>query len=409
MLASPPAHLPRLDNRGVTLMELMVSTALITLVLASVMAAFLANNRLYRNLSDRHSASEGARLASSVIERYLGSAGYGVTPEFFFGPCTTATPCLRDNVVGGGAADGNPGTDELVYFQRNLRYFSRLEPDPAGVVPTTRGRAWEVVSGATGALTVKGSGDEVQLRTGHILQVVCPGGYTYAYSTVANDTLVPAVGDTAVPLVSGGAGAPFAQDDILGTNVCFASGLARAFLIEQFRFLIQTEPSTGRPALFLDNGLDNNGDGGRDQGDFTLVAFDVEDLQLGYILRNDTSVNLPGEGGGAPGVFTPLNAERCSAEITVDLYADLARGPCTLSSPQRQLDPVALRVSLTTRTPGEIRDDNGLVVQDPNHFPGAFSTENHDRSGEPPDGFRRVLRLFTINLDNMDSRGIPLL
>lgn len=416
--------------RGVTLIELMISMALLAVVMATVITAFLAENRLYQNMGATRGAQTSARNALDTIARYVGRAGFGVGPEFAFDfswyDCSKT--CAFPDSCGAGCAPANrdsaTGPDELVFMERDPAYYA--EPDFAvtGGTPKTRGNAWHVTGATATSLTLDLHGGD-RIAAGQVIEVLCRGAFTYTYVTALND--VPGAGvvggtpdtvtSTSVPLATGGTD-PFDQPQVL-SKACFSSGLSRAFAIDRYRFFVRTvptDPTPRRPFLYLDRGTDTNDDGAIDGKDLLAVAPDIEDLQVAYIMRSGTTY------GGGPGVsqpdltaygdplFSAATGGPCSTEIKTAYYKPFALAPCILSDGRRKLNLpgniTAVRISLVARTLHQNRTNNGTAIVISSQVPP--SVEDHPSTGVPDGYIRRVLTT-TVQLPNLDARGIPLI
>ena len=395
----------RVDARGVTLIELLISVVMIGIVLTVVMAAFMAQNRLYHQSDNVREAQASARIAIGTIERYVRKAGYGIGAEMAFDlerlGCPETDPDIDE------CRDNTDAPDQLAFAARSLNYFN--DPNPADDDPPLRGDAWKVAN-AGNNVTLRTNGVERRLRQGQVLLITCVGGYTYTYVTVANDHDMPAGPpggqDFVVSVENHDGNDPFRQTNAFNASTCFDGSLARAFLIEHFRFFIQNETFPGspdpRPFLYLDRGF----------GGPVPVASDIEDLQVVYITRSGEEFGS--DGGSAQnldiGAFAGGTCDHAD-EIRVPFYRSWAINQCPRRCPRRALDHVAnisqVRITVVARTAQEVRGQQNRPEPHPAHVPSAFSVENRDRDNEPDDGFRRVRLTTTIDLPNMVSRGIP--
>ena len=425
----------RVDERGVTLIELMVTVGLVGIVLASVMAAFLSQNKLYKEMSDRREAQSSARQAMSVIARHLSNAGYGMGPEFAFdfdfydcgGNCAVRNnrdrgPRITDP-SGAIAYTVNDKSDELVFMARNPAYFAKADPS----LPTT-GNVWNIDgTNAPGReVTLRLHRDDV-IYQGQVLLLVCPGAFTYTYVTVAATATTPGgllkAIDTApvnVSLTNHVAGDPYQQTDEID-EACFTSGRARAFAIDRYRFFVMWDASDpvevandpngwGRPYLYLDRGLDLNGDGVIDDRDAIPVAPDVENIQVAYVMADGQTRPDAYKGVAVP-TDQPL-ANPCSSEVRIPFYRERNLVACPTTAAQRRTMAIpgnirAVRVTLVTRSRRPKRERSG-AASTANTNDARRAIEDYLPSGGV-DGFQRQILTRTIEVPHLLSRGIPLI
>ncbi len=287
--------------RGMTLVELLVTVAVVSVVMSLVAAALGGTLRLLGQGTQRRASEEQARSAAAFVERALRIAGLGVEPALAF-----------DFSVyrGLGASCPNPGTvppdatcqrdfadrpDELIFYARDPGYWGDNLGNPAlGTPPSpaVQGRAW-LLSGATGTTLTLGLHGGDLLLPGQILQVVCSGGAQVTY--VTNRSRVPASGPPSPASPAAGpaqitvgaavAGDPFNQPGPLAGGGCFTDGTARVFAVDRYRFHVQMyQDLDGQPVpyLMLDTGLDRTGAGVADPNNEIPVAEGIEDMQVVY-------------------------------------------------------------------------------------------------------------------------------
>lgn len=270
------------DERGVTLIELMVALAVGAIVLVALFSVVQGQQTAYYEGHLQRAAQGSARTALSFIEQRLVLAGYGMDAPLVFdfdrypaAPCPAlADPCPRDSVN---------GNDELVFYARDSRYWV-----PATYAEEPRGNAWRItgLDAAGDTVTVNARAGD-QFVSGRILQAVCRGGSRYAYFTVARSAQKAAPdGPLTLNLLPSVASDPFRRQ-AGATDGCFTGGEARLFLIDRFRFHVRPVPSGGgaQPYLVLDTGLDANGDG-LDENDEVIIAEGIETFQVGYVMTN---------------------------------------------------------------------------------------------------------------------------
>lgn len=285
MTRRPHRPAGRSAPRGVTLVELMVGLAVVSVVLAMAGTALVSTMQVVNRGARQRGSQSQARAAAAFVERSLRMAGLGIDPALAFdfsvyrglgascaspGRVPPSADCQRD------FADR---PDELVFYARDPAYWGSIA-DAA-----TEGRAWTVAAAdaAGGTLTLTLHGGEV-LLPGQILQVVCSGGAKVAY--VTNQTRVNNPARGTVQLLALGltaAGDPFDQPGALA-DPCFGDGTARAFAVDRFRFHVARYPDGAEqvPYLMLDTGLDRTGAGVADPGNEIPIAEGIEDFQVVY-------------------------------------------------------------------------------------------------------------------------------
>ena len=463
---SPDAtHRRRRYQAGFTLLELMISTVLVAIVLAAVITGFLAQNRLYRGLENGRRTEDSARAALAQMGRLVHMAGAGMSPAFAIDmdwyQCT-GSPC-RNNMAAtawdaGSAPPTNlktyPGTDELVFYARSTHSY--VPPTP-GTAPGLLGDVWKVDAGSTsGSLLLEAhSGDQTTIPGNAVLLVTCPSAYTFFYATtaIAPVTLSKGAGSVSVPLAPSSSTSPYRQNTSgSASRPCISGGLARAYLINRYRFFVAKDPSSKRPFLYLDRGIDTK-PGGSTIDPPEPVAADIDDLQVAYILRDgetyfgssgkvlsyyDTSTGKPSalEGvcqsaqqcssgdtcasGNCPTSYTGPGIKCCPQACSSDLaisssegfYKSTALFPCGLDAPQRQAavpgNVVKVRLTLVARTARPAMR-NGVVDKNGGDPPKDFSIEDHNRSGDPLDGYGRVRLSVTVDVPNTSATAIPMI
>lgn len=277
--------------RGLTFIEMLVSMGVGAVVLMGVLTALSASQGQYAEQSGIAGLQASLRMGATQIEQALGRAGYGMDPVFSL----TTRNTLGLVGVGTGVpltapldGTGPFGSDSLVVYYRDP-LFRRL---------ITRADSNSIT------LNAPPPPGEPLLR-GQKLLLLCDGTVTAAYVTVAGVsgnvvTLMPPA--ASVPVASGSAPPPFNQNAMLTSGSCFNTGTAIATRIEMRHYFIAwlLEPGSNirRPALLVRTGVvvDNDSDPGEmptgwpnapspDMGDAELVALDVEQLQVSYVLH----------------------------------------------------------------------------------------------------------------------------
>ena len=270
------AHGPR----GVTLVELLVGTAVGAVVLVGISLVFISQASQYQAHASRRAVQASVRQALGFVEQHVRNAGYGVDPDRAL--LAYDSYDASSNTQVGGYPDGLTVHSRDLYFRRTVRVaasdaLSLLDGDDADSDPDALTRP---------------------LRKGDILLVLCPGAIEYAYVTVGESAPVGAFSirlDTTPAPVDSPAGAPgalFREHGKLKES-CFTDGEPPVVVkVERTSFYVASFDDDGDPAtpgatpyLMLHRGADLNGDGSIDGKDATPVAVGIEQLQVAYILN----------------------------------------------------------------------------------------------------------------------------
>jgi type IV pilus assembly protein PilW len=433
-----PHRLDRRAPRGVTLVELLVGLAVVSVVLALAGSALVSTLREVSRGARQRGSQEQSRDAAAFVERSLRLAGLGVEPALAFdfnvyrglgASCTApgqvppSADCQRDFA-------NRP--DELVFYARDPAYWGSTAD--AG----TEGRAWTVaaVDAVGSTLTLTLHGGEV-LLPGQIIQVVCSGGAKVAY--VTNQTRVSNPARGTVKLLALGAtaaGDPFNQPVAMAPT-CFGDGTARAFAVDRYRFHVASYADGAQkvPYLMLDTGLDRTGAGVADPANEIPIAEGIEDFQVVYERPSG-----PGPGavenawvGETPGTVLDPNsfcarttwtgAITCGvpdpplgglalvnfAAVGAANYETYSFHRYGTSSPMRQSPDTAnvraVRIAITARSLriDSARNDTGRAPQP--LFNRTASTAPWPAMGVQ-DGFERSVLIVTVPVRNLLSKGI---
>jgi hypothetical protein len=293
----------RRHARGTTLIETMVTVALVSLVMALTFQTLLGFRALTQATHLRRQTAATARQALRFLEQDLQGLAYGIEPALALdftvyqgngaycgaspGGDVTASPCpaQRDRI---------DGPDELVFYARNPGYWGGDLGGPP------EGKAWSIVAASSSDLTLDAHGGEY-LGRGQLLQLVCSGGARHTYVRVRDSVSLTAAGATAIALESAVAGDPFTQN--AGVFMTQCGSVARAFLVDRFRYYVDpavvlADGSTA-PFLMLDRGVDRNGDGVLDAKDLVPIAQGIVDLQVSYVRPQPALVEVGATSGTA--------------------------------------------------------------------------------------------------------------
>ncbi len=413
---------------GFTLVEMLISVAVSLVVLVGVIAAANQHSRSFGVGKRQSLAQAQGRSALLYLEKRLAMAGYGIDPVFAFdfgryvsGPCPAElSSCPRD---------AQDNSDELVFYARNPSYW--VPGDGNAAEPS--GKAWNIRGGGSAptATTVTiGARAGDAFSKGQIVLAVCRGGQFYTFATVAqNVPPLTAAGNLTLTLRSASTSDPFNRPDLATSTAagggCFASGQARLFLVDRYRFHVRPETAGNVvvPYLVLDQGIDRNMDGNIDADDELVVAEGVEDLQVAYLLSNTSVVGVSAPiafpqatagGYGATGTSNqitttlfPGNAPPAGTSVYVpSSFYGYAVGPPPAQQrlTDHQANIVGVRLALVARSPGADSTTAGDTFLPLNQTTQPTWILSQQVSGK--DGFQRALFESTVLLPNMTSGGM---
>jgi prepilin-type N-terminal cleavage/methylation domain-containing protein len=277
-------------RRGFTLIELMVSTVVLTIVMAGALGAMIANQRQFAAQSNLTATQANVRYGFGQIEKSLLRAGFGIDPGMALEPW--ARSAAGTEIAGQQRDNSGPfDSDELV-----VQYA-----DP--------GFRREITSvGSGGFVLDRALAPGENLSAGQRLLVLCSTASDFAYVTVSGYTA-----NTRQVTLAAAPPAPFNQQGKLDGS-CFGDNGTLVRRVERRHYFIAwfTEfDGQTRPALMVRRGLDLDGDGtanetpdgwpavlpfGGSAGDSELVALDVEQLQVAYVI-NRPSADLANQYG----------------------------------------------------------------------------------------------------------------
>lgn len=354
-------------QRGFTLIELMVSSAVTFVTVLAVSAAFLGYTQSFYTQAGIRGGQASLRQTHLMVVRNLRMAGYGIEPSVTF---DFPADWSRD------APTAVNRSDRLVFRMRNPGFSARVESVD--------------IDGGTINLVDKLT---ERLRRGQIIQVMCPGAIDWTYVRLREDA---PKGGKALLLQS--------KTDVFSfpkrneNHNCFSNSgdlAVYVFKIDVYDYSIQLvdddgDPaSPGRPYLFRRHGL---GDGPEDSfGE--PVAEDIEALRVTFV-KADGSTFIPNPAEAAPAYGMDPNDPTLLNDHPGNIRAVV----------------VGLVARSTTR-------DSGAGPEVMNQIP-AFgrkadgSLEEALRedpiTGKPvPYGFRRIVSEMSVQVRNMLSTEMP--
>ncbi|HYO58332.1 prepilin-type N-terminal cleavage/methylation domain-containing protein [Archangium sp.] len=359
-------------QRGFTLIELMVGSAVTFLTVLAVSAAFIGYTQSFYTQAGIRGGQASLRQTHLMVVRNLRMAGYGMEPPLAFGfPDDWSRESLK----------AVNRSDRLVFRMRNPAFNAFA----SGVSSTS--------------ITLSNPLPEL-LRKGQIIQVMCPGALAWTYAQLSMDA---PKGDTSLNLEA--ADGKFPRLNAF-TPSCFGSGAGGlgvyVFKIDVYDYSIRLIDEDGnpgtpdRPYLFRRHGL-NEGDPVDSFGE--PVAEDIEAMRVSF-LRGDGSMFVPTKyddlAHPAPDYSTPLD--------------DALRG---------NNNPANIRAVVVGLVARSTTRDTGAGPELMNQIP-AFGRKlsgtnvvlegplTKDGSGKPlPHGFRRVVSEMSVQLRNMRSSEMP--
>jgi len=397
-----------MKERGLTLVEILVSLAVLGMVVASVYGIAMLQQRSYAVQSDVVTAQQNARRIIQTITGLIRRAGFGVDPPIVF---DFSYYCCSGGFVNSDTCNGAPAPPDCRDRKDAPDEIAFLMRDPN---PLTWGRA--VSLNADPTTGVLNSADIEfpenitipNIKVGSILLFMCDGSagiYNYVVVGSVNQT-----GDkriTITPHTSrvltniGRAGDSFLGNSVVPfNNSCYSSGNGIfpsgpwVFPVRLYRIYIHTEGGT--PFLMLDDGTIDPTTG------HTVplpIASDVEDMQVAYILRNGNVI------GGTPGTVetpNPSDFNNCPATYFDErkYYFLPQDDPCRMNTNPANI--VALRITIAVRTP---YPDPTIIGEDKPSL--ANSIENRegitDETARKNYAYRRIVFPTTIYLPNMLS------
>ncbi|PTL77652.1 PilW family protein [Vitiosangium sp. GDMCC 1.1324] len=378
----PPSKSPRTHApHGFTLVELLVGTAVTSIILFAVAFTVLAVQGSYQTESRIKVAVEGARTATSFIERRLRMAGYGVDPRFAFDFNVSQLPTGTKSNYALNFGTGVPKsvTDDLAFRYRDPSWLRRGTYDTAQGLVLTGGDAFGVdfPEGRRFIIACMGGRD-------YLVMKARSGGVKKDEKKTSNldvDASLSSVAADAGCLTQTGGSAPYVM------------------MLHELRIRIMD--LGGRPFLMAFPGIDT-----LDLSTAVPLAADVESFQVAYVMNRPSPSSpfaaLPAiDGGSSPANWVLGDVGSVSTERTPD--------PTVTPAPMYGMDyEDAARYN---RHPGNIRAVRvSITVRSTRAEPSgrrAFARENLEDSAEKAaaDGFYRTNMTTTVRVPNMMSRS----
>ena len=403
--------------RGFTLIEVMMSVALVSVVILAAILVLLDQERLFRVNADQRDIDESARLATDVLNTAIGNAGYGMDPnlaiDFQYYKCqdnADGSGKIKTAACTAGTRESTTKPDELVVYSRDPSY--RVWLDSSGAYT---GHVWRTAGATAGSVTLANNTVNYMFAQGQILLVSCPGGQTYTYVTVGTTA---SAGATALSLETTPSD-PFHQQSALTTNACFSAG-AYVFLINRQRFFIA--PYADHPYLMMDPGIDLNGDGTIDAKDVVPVAPNVEDIQFAYQINTTVepgdgvsfdaatdAATAPQDGNQAtpcPDITVPYYAGRCFFERSSNDPARITNNPANITNVRIAMSIRSDRADPNLRNSGKNKTIPALFDRNAVDITTTAFNSEYSVVSAVNSGYRRSLIRLAVGTPNLQSRGL---
>jgi prepilin-type N-terminal cleavage/methylation domain-containing protein len=275
-----------MNRRGFTLIELMLSVAITSVVVAAISLFLVKQSQVSVKQAQQRTLEESGRQALLEIASSVRLAGAGIDPTAAFDfdrykctgnaitcnnnagldtPPTAASPGLRDKI---------DGPDELVVSYRDPIFSRTLKAiDGTGpYVVTFDDKPPQLPQPLNTAI-----------NAGRIAMLLCSGADPVSYVALASTAAVGATTVTLRTLTNDDGYFPQAPP----ADPCFAKGTLA--LVERVRYFVAND-SDGVPALFRDRGR---------ASDPQALFRGIEDLQLAYQIGSGTAVGGPPAGSSA--------------------------------------------------------------------------------------------------------------
>ncbi len=354
----------RVRERGFTLIELMVATAISLIVIGGIFGVMIAQQHTYRTQMELAEASQNARAALDIIRQSLRDAGWGfVSKETAEGLPPVGT-CYAVNVTDQSACNDitayNAGTSTLVSDRTR---FAGIEPGKT----FSRDTAW---GGTATRVVVNTPREAMVVNELAILSGQCTGGGANGkiYTGVVKITGVS--GAVATPPITYDFDAnpsnnPYPAFNCTSMQSGFALGRAKIVEFYVDRGLTNPDPSSGAtkiPRLMM---LINRG--GQDPATLAApteqaVAYDIEGFHVRYGLdcgRVASGALCSAATSGGPDDIVDLVATGQS------WCNDLTSANCNTGKAviENQMRVMAVQVAVVPRTRGQVRRNTRGVAQ----------------------------------------------
>ena len=351
-------------QRGFTLVELTITSAMTFITVLAVSAAFIGYTRSFYTQAGIRAGQASLRQTHLMVVRNLRMAGYGVEPPLAFG------------------FPKDWSRESTTAYNRSDRLVFRMR-DPSFNAFSTKAEPTSITLSA---------GLSMPLRRGQIVQVVCPGAINWTYAQLSADV---AKGDLVLPLLTGTTVFPRLNEF---TPSCFGAAAGslgvNVFKIDVYDYSIHAidddgDPATPtRPYLFRRHGLDEKDPDAYGEP----VAEDIEAMRVSFVRENGTSF-IPNPADPAPEYGTALGHELRLNNNPANIRA-VVIGLVARSSTRDAEAP-----NNSDRIPSFGRKLDGTPEPELTVDP---------ISGKPqPKGFRRIVSELSIQVRNMKSSEMP--
>lgn len=375
-----------LRRRGFTLVEVLISTVIMSIVTTAVAAVFIAVQNNYEQMSRTKTVIEGSRSGIAFLERTVALAGYGIDPRFAF---DFTAP--KDNTAVATIDGVAIVTDDLGYRWRDPNWIRR--------------------GGFTGGNLTLDTGQTfgVNFRNGQRFMVMCNGAVDWI-------VVEAGTGPAATANTQGGfsqVNNPFPTATPNCLSVTTGTNAAWVAILHEVRVRIRNV--NNRPFLVAYQGITTSTGASIDLSaantTYDPIAVDVEDFQVAY------EMNRPGDMTAGAGVF---RSACCAAQAAIDatgnsnyIIPDSASEalPSTAATAPRY-DTIYDHTDRYNSHPANIRQVRiSMIVRSSNRDANrptkstpVATLENSSRSAPPADGFFRIPMTTNIRVPNMWGR-----
>ena len=179
------------DQRGFTLAELLVVTALVGLVMAGVLSLLMSSNQSYQRGTNQVEAQQSARVAMARMAQEIREAGYNPSSAATFNPLSTFTTTsltIQNDWNANGAIDptltvtdpvkGTTRGEQVTYTLSGTtitRQESAVDAGPQVVIGGVQSLAFEYLD-INDAVTATGANVRTVVITATVSQFTGPSG-----------------------------------------------------------------------------------------------------------------------------------------------------------------------------------------------------------------------------------------